>query len=299
MDLLQTIKVFITVGEEENLAAAARRLQRSYASVTRAVSALESRLGIQLLARNERKTRLTPIGKEHLQAMKRLLAELAAADQAVSGMNADYQGRISVTAPLLFGKLFVMPCIANYMRDFPRVDVAACFVDRAVNVVDEGHDVAVRIGPQPDSEFRTVPVGAVRRVVVASPRYLADRGMPGHPRELSRHMLISRNCHSPFSDAVSAAHKQLTALRLRARLTVSGQHAAVQAALDGLGIASAMHYQVAPYIADGRLKILLADFEGAPLPVQVLHRHGRYSPRKVRSFIDLLVGHLRQEHSLR
>lgn len=298
MDLIHLITVFIAVGEEECLASAARKLDMSPAAVGRAVSALETRIGAKLLLRMTRTVRLTEAGRCHLASMKKIMAALAAADQSVSGANADHKGRIAVTASVVFGKMFVLPCIADYMDQHPQLDVAACFVDRVVNMVDENQDVAIRLGHLPDSGLKSVTVGAVRRVMCASPAYLAERGVPHQPADLSRHLLISRNGIAPHSDPIKLAPERISGTRLRARLSVSASESAIEAACAGLGIARAMHYHVAPLIAEGRLAIVLADTEGPPLPVQVLHRQGRYGSPKVRNFIDLLVGRLRAEKSL-
>ena len=298
MDLIHLMTVFIAVGEDECLASAARRLDMSPAAVTRAVSALEARLDVTLLLRMTRTVRLTEAGRHHLESMKNIMGALDAADQAVSGANADHKGRLSVTASVVFGRMFVLPAIGEYMAQFPQLDVAACFVDRTVNLVDEGQDVAVRIGQLPDSGLKSLTVGSVRQVMCASPAYLEERGTPRRPAELSRHMLISRNGIAPRLDAIALAHERLPASRLRARLSVTGSESAIHAACAGLGIARAMYYQVAPLVAEGRLAVVLADCEGPPLPVQVLHRQGRYGSSKVRNFIDLLVGRLRAEKSL-
>ena len=298
MDLIHLITVFTAVGEDECLASAARKLDMSPAAVSRAVLELETRIGATLLLRMTRTVRLTEAGRQHLASMKQITAALVAAEQAVSGANADHKGRIAVTASVGFGKLFVLPCIAEYMDQYPQLDVEACFVDRQVNMVDEKQDVAIRIGHLPDSGLKSLKVGTVRRVMCASPAYLAEHGVPRRAVDLSRHMLISRNGVAPHSDAIALAHEGISANRLRARLSVSASESAIEAACAGLGIVRAMHYHVAPLIAEGRLTIVLADSEGLPLPVQVLHRQGRYGSTKVRNFIDLLVGRLRAEKSL-
>jgi DNA-binding transcriptional LysR family regulator len=298
MDLIHLMNVFIAVGEEECLAAAARRLDLSPAAVTRAVSALESRLDVLLLERMTRTVRLTSAGRHHLASMRTIIRNLDAADQAVSGANADHTGHLSVTASVVFGRMFVLPCISDYMQQFPRLEVAACFVDRPVNLVDDGHDVAVRIGHLPDSGLKALTVGAVRRVMCAAPAYLAEQGVPRRPAELARHALIARKGAASRQEAIAPGLERLPASRLRARLSVTGSEPAIDAALAGLGIVSAMHYQVAQHVSEGRLAIVLADCESPPLPVQVLHRQGRYGSSKVRNFIDLLVGRLRQEASL-
>jgi DNA-binding transcriptional LysR family regulator len=300
MDLIYLMTVFIAVGEEECLAGAARRLDLSPAAVTRAVHALETRLNVPLLLRMTRKVRLTEAGWRHLETAKRITAALAAADQAAYGENVGCSGRLAITASVVFGKTFVLPCIADYMHQYPGLDVVASFVNRPVNLVDEGLDVAVRIGHLPDSGLKSLAVGKLRRVMCASPAYLARHGVPEWPADLVRHTFISRNGISPGPDVMaSAARETGAASRLHARLTVTGSEAAIQAALAGLGIARVMLYQVAPLVADGSLEIVLADHEGPLLPVRVLHRQGRYGSSKVRNFVDLLVARLRAEKRLR
>lgn len=295
MDPIHLMTVFIAVGEEECLAAAARRLDLSPAAVTRAVGALEAQLGADLLLRMTRNVRLTEVGRRYLAALKGIMAKLAAAERAASGVNVAHRGALSVTASVVFGKIFVLPCIAEYMHQFPEIDVAACFVDRVVNLVDEGQDVAVRIGRLPDSGLKSLAVGKVRRVMCASPVYLAAQGVPQQPADLRRHMIIARNGISPGIDAMSVATDRTA---YRARLTVTSGESAIGAAVAGLGIARVMSYHAAPHVADGSLEIVLAGHEGAPLPVHVLHRQGKYGSSKVRNFIDLLVERLRAEQSL-
>lgn len=298
MDLIHLITVFIAVGEEECLAAAARRLDLSPAAVTRAVSALETRLETTLLLRMTRTVRLTDAGRQHLASMKQIMGALEQADRNVSGVNGHHKGRLSVAAPIAFGQTFVLPCIAAYMEQFPQLDVAACFVDRPVNIVDEGQDVAVRVGRLPDSGLRSVQVGQVRSVLVASPDYLAEHGQPRRPAELAQHAVISHHDLVPRGDVLSLAHLSVPSSRARPRLSVSGANAAIDAALAGLGIARVMLFQVAAHIEAGRLQLVLQEHEGPAQPVQLLHRQGRYGSSKVRQFIDLTVARLRAEKSL-
>lgn len=294
MDLIHLMTVFIAVGEEECLATAARRLDLSPVAVKRAVRVLEDHLHVPLLLRMTRKVLLTEAGRCYLQSSKRIMDALKAADEAAHGTNLACRGRLSVSAPLEFGRLFVLPCIADYMHRNPGLDIAACFVDRVVNLVDEGCDVAVRIGPQPDSRLKSVAVGRMRRALCASPAYLVRHGAPQRPADLRQHMLIAHSSLARPGDTVPPVHADGPS----ARLTVTNSTAAVQAAVAGLGIARLMMYQVAPHVADGSLEIVLAGHEGAALPVQVLHRQGRYGASKVRNFIDLLVASLRAERSL-
>lgn len=294
MDLIHLMTVFIAVGEEECLATAARRLDLSTVAVKRAVGVLESHLHVPLLLRMSRTVLLTEAGRRYLQSAKRIMAALTAADQEAHGANLAYRGRLSVTAPFEFGRLFVLPCIADYMHRNPGLDIATCFVDRVVNLVDEGYDVAVRIGPQPNSGLKCVPVGRMRHVLCASPVYLARQGVPKRPADLRRHMLIAHSGLPRPGNTASQLHGEGPC----ARLTLPNSASAAQAAVAGLGIATLMMYQVASQVADGSLEIVLAGHEGAALPVQVLHRQGRYGASKVRNFIDLLVASLRAERRL-
>lgn len=183
MDQLHLMKVFVGVGEEESFAAASRRLDLSPAAVTRAIGALEESLGVKLLTRTTRSVRLTEPGRRYLDDCRQILASIVEANEGLAGENAAPRGTLSVTASVLFGKAFVMPCIVRYLQAYPDVEVSAWFLDRTVNLIEEGMDVAVRIGHLPDSSMRAVRVGQVRRVLGASPAYLAT----SRPRIGGRH----------------------------------------------------------------------------------------------------------------
>ncbi|WMJ68569.1 LysR family transcriptional regulator [Stenotrophomonas sp. 24(2023)] len=292
------MNVFVAVGERENFAAASRWLDLSPAAVTRAIAALEHQLGVKLLMRTTRSVRLTEAGSRYLVDSRNILASLREANAAAAGINATPRGELSVTAPVLFGRYFVMPCVVRYLQAYPEVDVSASFLDRVVNLVEEGMDVAVRIGHLPDSGLKALRVGQVRRMLCASPDYLDRVGRPQHPRDLQDHTVIARDNILPrlewrFGDTVAPIVQ-----RIRPRLTVSSNDGAVAAACAGLGIARQPYYQIADDLAAGRLEVLLPDFEQAPWPIHVVHRETRYGSSKVRSFIDLLVDHLRAQPHL-
>jgi len=293
MDQIHLMNVFVAVAEEESFAAAARRMDLSPAAVTRAISALEERLGVKLLLRTTRSVRLTEAGRRYLDDTLNILASITDANEAAAGVNALPKGNLAVTASVLFGKTFVMPCIVRYLRAYPEVDVSAYFLDRVVNLVDEGMDVAVRIGHLPDSGLKALQVGQVRRVLCASPAYLAKNGVPQHPADLLRHTILAASAITPRVDWKFGAPDDPTMVRMKPRLTVSSNDGAIGAALEGLGICRLLSYQVADELADGKLKIVLAPFEEAPLPVHVVHRESKYGSSKVRNFIDMLVDHLR------
>jgi DNA-binding transcriptional LysR family regulator len=293
MDQVHLMNVFVAVGEEEGFAAAARRLQLSPAAVTRAIAALEEQLSVKLLLRTTRNVRLTEAGRRYLDDARNILASIAEANQAAAGLNAAPKGNLSVTAPVLFGKAYVMPCILRYLKHYPEVEVSAYFIDRVVSLVDEGIDVAVRIGHQPDSSLKALKVGEVRRVLCASPAYLAQHGTPRHPADLQRHTVIAASGVSPRIEWKFGTSDPTT-VRIRPRLTVTSNDAAIDAVTAGLGICRLLSYQIAGQLDDGSVQIVLADHEEAPWPVHVLHRESKYGSSKVRNFIDLLAGELRE-----
>jgi DNA-binding transcriptional LysR family regulator len=293
MDQFHLMTVFVAAGEEESFAAAARRLGLSPAAITRAVSALEEQLGVKLLARTTRNVRLTEAGRRYLDDSRNILSSIAEANEAATGINASPKGNLSVTTSVLFGKAFVMPCVVRFLAAYPEVEVSAYFLDRVVNMVDEGIDVAVRIGHLPDSGLKALRVGQVRRVLCASPEYLARHGVPQHPADLLRHAIIAASGISPRIEWKFGAVDDPTMVRMRPRLMVTSNDSAMDAALAGVGICRLLSYQIADELAAGRLKIILAEYEESPWPVHVLHRESKFGSSKVRNFIDLLAEHLR------
>lgn len=298
MDQIHLMNVFVAVGEEESFAAAARRLDLSPAAVTRAISGLEEQLGVKLLLRTTRNVRLTEAGRRYLDDTRNILASIAEANEAAAGVNSTPKGNLSVTASVLFGKSFVMPSIVRFLKEYPEVEVSAYFLDRVVNLVDEGMDVAVRIGHLPDSSLKALRVGQVRRVLCASPEYLARNGVPLHPADLLRHTIIAASGISPRVEWKFGAVDDPTMVRMKPRLTVTSNDAAIDAAVSSLGICRLLSYQIADQLIDGRLKVILADYEEAAWPVHVLHRESKYGSSKVRNFIDMLVADLRAHQHL-
>ena len=292
MDQLQTMKVFVAVSEEQGFAPAARRLGMSPPAVTRAVAALEKRLGVKLLNRTTRYVRATEAGLRYLEDVRRILGEIEVADEAATGINAEPRGHLAITAPVLFGRMHVMPVIVDYLRRYPETTVSAVFLDRVVNLLEEGLDVGVRIGELPDSSMRALRVGSVRMVVVASPGYLEHNGRPGVPGDLLRHSIIASSAGSNFINWRFESATGNQTLRIKPRLTVTNNDAAIEATREGFGITRLLSYQVAPHIADGELQPILEDYEPAPLPIHIVHREDRYASSRVRSLIDLIAERL-------
>jgi DNA-binding transcriptional LysR family regulator len=298
MDRFHLMNVFVAVAEEEGFAGGARRLGLSPPAVTRAIAMLEERLGIRLLTRTTRFVRTTDAGLRYLESARRILAEAEEADEAAAGVHATPRGQLAVTAPVLFGNMYVMPGIVDYLKQYPDVFVSALLIDRVVNLLEEGLDVGVRIGELPDSTLRAILVGSVRRVVCASPQYLEKNPTLKEPDDLVRHSVISARPVSPTVDWRFGAGKKSLAVKVRPRLSVTNNDAAIHAALQGFGVTRLMSYQVAAHLADGRLTRVLTDYEPPPLPIHVMHLEGRQASAKVRSFVDLLVDRLRGDTAL-
>ncbi len=298
MDRFHLMSVFVAVAEEESFAAAARRLRMSPPAVTRAVAFLEERLGVRLLTRTTRLVRTTDAGVRYLEDARRILLDADEADEAAAGINATPRGHLAVTAPVMFGKIYVMPVITDYQRAFKETTVSALFVDRVVNLADEGLDVGIRIGSLPDSSLRAIRVGQVRRVVCASPAYLKEHGRPETPGDLSEHQIIAATAVSAGPEWAFAKGKEKIGVRLSPRILVNTNDGALEAARSGLGLTRLISYQVANELAAGTLDAVLTDFEEASLPVHVIHREGRHGSAKVRSFVNLAVERLRADKAL-
>lgn len=298
MDRLHLMTVFVAVAEAESFAGGARRLGMSPPAVTRAVSALEERLGVRLLTRTTRIVRPTEAGLRYLEDARRIIAEIDEADEAAAGVNAEPRGRLAVTAPVLFGRMFVMPAIVEYLQRYPAVDVSALFLDRVVNLIEEGLDVGIRIGHLPDSSMKAIKVGQVRSIVCASPSYLDVHGEPRMPGDLRRHTLIAASGLSPTAEWKFFEKGKPLSVRVQTRLTVTTNDAAIESAVAGFGLTRLLSYQVAPYLASGQLKVVLSDYEPPPLPIHVIHREGRQSAAKVRAFVDTIVQRLRSDNAV-
>ena len=298
MDTFHLMKVYIAVAEEQGFSAASRRLNMSAPTVTRAVAHLEDTLKVKLLNRTTRYVRMTEAGARYLEDAKRILHDVKVANEAALGINATPQGKISVTAPVLFGQQFVLPTITDYLVRYPQTQVNAVFLDRVANLLEEGHDVGIRIGELLDSTMRAKKVGNVRLILVASPEYLAKNGIPKNCQELSQHSLIAANTGSLNPDWQFLVNKQNQTVKINPRLTVTTNQGAINAAKNGLGITRVISYQVAEELKNNKLKILLENFEHPAKPINIVHREDKFSSVKVRSFIDLLAEDLQANSAL-
>jgi DNA-binding transcriptional LysR family regulator len=298
MSRLHLMSVYVAVVEAEGFAGGARKLHMSPPAVTRAVAALEERLGVKLLNRTTRYVRMTEAGHKYYEDAKHIIALADEADDAALGINAEPRGQLTVTASVLFGRLYVMPGIVEYMRRYPAVEVNAQFVDRVVNMLEEGVDVAIRIAELPDSSYRALRIGSVRRVLCASPDYLDTHGIPQTPNDLLKHRIILARGLNPNNEMRFLHDGLPQTVKLQPILSVSDNDSAASAAMAGLGITRLLSYQIAEPLQTGKLKIVLGEFESPPVPVHILHREGRHSSAKIRSFVDMMAERLRAELSL-
>jgi len=292
MDRIESVAIFVEVAERRSFAAAARRLARSAAAVTRAVGELETRLGVRLLNRTTRAVSLTEAGDRFLAGARRVLADFEEIERAAAGEGAAPRGELRITAPILFGRLHVLPIVTEFLGRFAEVSVALSLIDRPVDLVEEGLDVAVRIGALAESSAVATRVGAVRRIVVASPGYVTQHGTPLSPGDLGAHAVIA---FSGGADHwVFRNEQRETSIAIRPRLAVTTAEAALDAVRAGFGIARVLSYQAADDISRGSLLRLLAPYEGDELPIHLLYPGGRHPPPKLRAFLDFAKPRLRR-----
>jgi DNA-binding transcriptional LysR family regulator len=293
MDRFETMRVFVAVAEHRSFAAAGRQLTLSAPAVTRAVAALEARLGASLFRRTTRTVQLTEPGARFLSDAKRLLQEVEEAEQLARGAHSAPAGQLTITAPLMLGRMHVAPVVLAMLARYPEVTMRTLFADHVVDLMEESVDVAVRIGTLASSSLRAIRVGAVRRVVCASPEYLEQHGTPSSPKDLAGHSLlgfVGINAHRHWTFRLGS---KLEAIDVQPRLTVNTADVSIQAAREGRGIARVLSYQVEAELRSGALKRVLANHEPQPLPIHVLHASGTRVPARVRAFVDLAVEHFK------
>jgi len=298
MDKLKGMRVAVAIAETGSLTAAAERLNLTLPTVVRVLADTERALGTRLFVRTTRRVRITEEGRLFTEASRAILGDVAEMEEALRERRVGPVGMLNVTAPVLFGKIHVVPIVLRYQLTYEHTVVSALFVDRIVDLVDEGFDVGIRIGELPDSSLRAVRVGRVKRLVVAAPGYLAEHGIPERPADLAHHRLIGATSISSGNTWVFHAGKTSQAVKVQPRILVNSNDSAIDAARQGFGLTRVLSYQAAPLLATGELKCVLAEFEGPDLPIHVVHRETRQASAKVRSFVDLAVQMLREEKSL-
>ena len=284
MDRLDAMRAFVAVASRGSFAGAARHLRLSPTAMTRAVAGLEDELGLALLIRTTRSVRLTDQGAVYLDACRRILDDLDEADRRVRGEAAAPRGLLTVAAPLMFGRLRVLPVVQRLLREHPDLSVRLVLSDRVVRLVEDGIDVAVRLADLPDSAQIAIKVGEVRRVTVASPAYLAARGTPNTPADLANHTIVAfEAAQAQWEWRFGAA--EAIGVRIEPRLIVNTADAAVAAVEDGLGITRTVSYQVEASVQAGRLRLILEDVATPPYPVSIVHPAHRLGSANIAAFV--------------
>lgn len=298
MDRIEAIRVFVAAVDEGSLAGAGRRLGRSPAAVSRAIAFLEHHVGTELLHRTTRSLKLSEAGERYAAACRRILIDLEEADMFAAGERAAPRGTLTLTAPPISGEEILRPIIDAYLDAFPHVSVNLVLLDRSANLIEEGIDIALRVAELPDSSMVAVRIGGdVKRVVVASPRYLAKYPRITEPADLTKHSIVTTTHFGhdswifPPADGSAIARS----VQFKPRLVVNSVRAALAAAVNGLGVTRLYTYHVAERVQDGSLKIVLRNAEPAALPVHLITPQGRMSVPKVRAFVDFAAPRLRAE----
>lgn len=293
MDRLEAMTVLLAVVEAGSLSAAARRLRLPLTTVSRRMSELERHLGARLLLRTSRRIGLTDAGEAYVAACRRILEQLEEAERQAAGEYAAPRGALHVTAPVLFGQRHLLPVALDFLAAQPEITLRLSFGDRQINLLDEHVDLALRIGHLTDSALVATRLGTVRRVICASPDYLARRGTPRQPRDLAAHDGIVFGEVATAPESRFRGDSAAFAVELRPRLVVNTLEAGITAALAGFGIIRLLSYQVEAELAEGRLRSLLADFAPPPVPVSLVYPQAGLLPLKLRAFLDFAVPRLR------
>ncbi len=298
MDRFEAMSAFVAVVEAGSFTAASRKLGMPLATLSRKVSELEDQLRVQLLTRSTRHIALTEPGQQFFATSRRLIEELGEAERLASGEYQAPKGELVVSAPIVFGRLYLTPIVVEFLKAYPDIHVDLKLSDRVVNLLADHIDVGLKIGDLSDSGSIALKTGVVRRVVCASPAYIGAKGAALHPRDLAAHDCITFTAFDMANEWTFAKGKRIEKYPVRSRLSVSTAEAAADAAIAGLGVTRLLCYQVSKAIADGRLKLLMRDYEPTPLPVQLVYPSGRLVPQKLRAFLDFVAPRLKEKLAL-
>jgi len=293
MDRLESMSTLIAAVEAGSLSAASRKLGMPLATVSRKVSELEAHLRTRLVNRTSRRLTLTDAGRSYVAACKRVLDDIGEAERAASGEYFAPRGDLVITAPIVFGRLHVLPVAIEFLKTYPEVDVRLTLADGVVNLQEHAVDLAVRIGELPDSSLIATRVGSIRRVICGSPDYFAARGTPKSPADLAGHDCITfHGLTSPDSWQFGEGKSALS-VPIHSRLTVNTAEAAIDAAIASVGVTRVLGYQIASALRSGALTLALEKFEPAPWPASLVHAGQGLLPLKLRAFIDFAAPRLK------
>lgn len=293
MHRLESMSVLLAVVDAGSLSAAGRKTGMPLATVSRKVSELERDLKTQLLIRSTRQLALTESGRDYVAACRRILDDVQEAERAAAGEYSAPRGELVIAAPVVFGRLHVLPVLTEFLHAYPEVDVRLALGDRVVNLLEDRVDLALRIGTLPDSGLIAATLGSIRRVACASPAYLAERGVPRHPRDLGAHQCVSFELFATANTWHFHVDRADVAIPIHPRLVVSTAEAAIDAAVSGIGVTCVLSYQVESALRAGDLELLMEPFEPAPIPVSFLYSSQGRLPLKLRALLDFAAPRLR------
>jgi DNA-binding transcriptional LysR family regulator len=289
MDRLSSMSILVAVSDARSLSAAARQLNLPLTTVSRKIADLERHLATQLLTRSSRRITLTNAGKSYIAACRRILDDVVEAERTARGEYTTPKGELNVTAPIVLGRLHLVPVLVGFLHEYPDIDTRLMLADRLVNLTEEGIDIALRVGELPDSALVATRIGTIHRVFAASPAYLKSRGVPRTPADLAMHDCIGVQGFTGASFwSVGGAE-----VPTRYRLTVNSTDAACEAAKAGLGVISVFSHHVASFFEDGSLAPALVDIERPAIPLSLVRTSGEYLPLKLRAFLDFVTPHLK------
>lgn len=290
---LEAMSAFVAAVDAGSLSGASRKLGMPLATVSRKVSELETHLRTRLVTRTSRRLILTDAGRSYVAACKRILDDVREAERAAAGEYSAPRGELIITAPIVFGRLHVLPVLLEFLNTYPEIDVRLTLADRVVNLQEDHVDLAVRIGELPDSSLVAMRVGSIGRVVCGSPAYFAERGTPKRPNELSKHDCITFNGLTSPEAWIFLSGKGTISVAVHSRLIVNTAEAAIDAAITGLGITRVLSYQVADALRTGALLLALREFEPPPVPVSLVHAGQGRLALKLRAILDFAAPRLR------
>lgn len=293
MDKLGAMAIFLKVAEAGSLSAAARQLDIPLATVSRRIAELEAHLKTRMLNRSSRHLSLTEAGRMYAEASRRILEQIDEVERAAMGVHKDPTGRLTVTAPIVFGRVHMVPIIADFLRAYPDIDVKLLLSDRLLDLLESDVDVALRIGELGDSSLIATRVGSVRRVTCASPSYLAANGRPQEPEDLRNHICVTfDNLASTKAWRFSSAKGEVL-VPIHSRLTVTTAEAAVAGAVVGVGLTRLLSYQITDAKRAGQLELVLEDYELPAWPVNLVFTGQQLMPRRLRAFLDFAAPRIR------
>lgn len=294
MDKFKAMTTFVRIVEAGSLSAAAERLGTSLTSVVRTLAALEQGLGVRLLNRTTRRIAITEEGREYFERCRRLLADVDEAESMLTDRRLKPSGRLALTAPVMFGRLHVAPIVTDFLAAYPEVRAEMLLLDRVIDLLEEGIDLAIRIGPLPESSLVAIPLGSTRRVLCASPGYLARMGTPQHPKEFARHRIIRFTGLGEGTEWTFTRHGETLRVPVTETFATNQVDVALDACLKGIGCGRFLAYQAHDLEAGGQLVRILREWESEAVMVNLVYPHSRLLSSRIRAFVDWAVPRLRE-----